>query len=104
MKPLSPIEIFNNKEQYVHQDIIDIVNQLLGERYSKNNGVTIKQKEIVEKFIERNPNITEKFMLENGYLDFENAYENEGWVVEYNKIKCSGGYIPYYEFFSKDKI
>ena len=34
-KPISPDEISDNKKDYIHPDIIEIVNKLLAERYSK---------------------------------------------------------------------
>ena len=102
-KAIAPDEIYENKETYIHSDILEIVNQLLGERYSKGSQVNIQQREIAVEFMEKNPEYTEQRMLNEGLFDFEDAYRKKGWNVEYNKPVFDGGecyFNPYYKFTS----
>ena len=102
--PISPDEIYDNKEKFVHPDIIEIINKFLGERYTKGGSADILQKEIVKSFIEKNPEATEKYMLHNRMLDFEDAFRKNGWHVEYDRPMYYGGdsfFEPYYRFTAK---
>ena len=102
-KAIAPDEIYERKEDFIHEDILDIVNQFLGERFSKNSPVNILQKEIVLEFISRNPEYNESKMIHDGLLDFEDAYRKQGWNVIYHRARLVGQehyFDPYYKFTS----
>ena len=106
IKPISPEEIYENKDKYLHPDILEIVNRLLGERYTKGGSADLLQKEIVKEFIEKNPTFTEKKMLAASILDFEDAFRKNGWHVEYERPIYYGGdshFDPFYRFTAKQK-
>ena len=102
-KAIAPDEIYEKKEDFIHEDILDIVNQFLGERFSKGAPVNILQREIVLEFIARNPEYDEKKMVHDGLLDFEDAYRKQGWNITYRKSRLIGEeyfFDPFYKFTS----
>lgn len=104
--PITPDEVYENKDKFVHPSIIEIINQLLGERYTKGRSAVILQKELVIKFLEKNPDFTEQKMINDGILDFEDAYRKIGWSVEYDKATLYGGenyFDPFFKFTANKK-
>lgn len=101
VKPLSPDEITKNKKNYIHPDIIDIVNKLLSERYTTGSSVTIKQKEISELFFAKNPEIPSDEAYKNHMFDFEDAYRNEGWSVSFDSPCYNENFDSFFKFTKK---
>lgn len=97
VKPFSPDEA---KEAHVHSipdEVIETVNQLLGEKFfSLNQTVIIYQGEVIAAVVARG--LSEKDLFDKHWLDFESVYEKQGWTVVYDKPGYNESYRPYWEF------
>lgn len=69
-----------------------IVARLVGGRAS------VKQKDIVAEITKRAPEMTERKLLDNHWLDIEDAYRHAGWNVEYDKPGYNESYDAHFVF------
>lgn len=96
VKPISPQDLRGQVEHAIHPSMIRAVNVLLTrfDGYS----LTLTQEEIIEKFLELEPTISEDEIFQKKWLDFEGMYRREGWSVVYDKPGYNESYRPYYTF------
>jgi hypothetical protein len=97
VKPLSPSEVRKDKRTSIPDAIIQAVNELLAEKFRKGS-VNIKQKDIVERAMKIDEKITKKMIDDNHWLDFEPAFEKEGWTVSYDKPGWDENYDSSFTF------
>ena len=81
-RPISPAEVATAKNRYLPEVVFDVVNKLIAENFT-NGRARILQPTIVAALVARGLSRHEVF--DKGYLNFEEAYEAEGWKVEYDK-------------------
>ncbi len=81
--PISPDEILATNSVSIPPEVFNVVNELLTLKYtSRFDSIIILQSEIIAKIKER----MSDFQYE--WLDFEDAYRNVGWDVEYDRAAC----------------
>ena len=96
--PISPDDISDNKEKYIHQTIIKTVNKILKERYNLGSTVDIKISEISKPFFEAHPEIDEDKAWKAKMFDIEDAYRKFGWKVSYDRPGWDESYEGFYKF------
>jgi hypothetical protein len=101
IKPISPNEIVENLDKIIPSAIIKAVNQLLTEKYRGNGEISIKQKDIIERAILIDSALTSSIIWEKHYLDFEDLYRKNGWIVYYDKPGYNESYEAFFTFKKK---
>ena len=100
-KPISPEEISDNKEKYIHQTVIKTVNKILKERYNEGSTVNIKIGEITKPFFTAHPEIDREKAFDSKMFDIEDAYRKFGWNVTYDNPGYNESYEGFYKFKKK---
>lgn len=100
IKPISPNDIMDNLEKIIPSVVIQAVNELLKTSY-RGQAIVLKQEDIVNEIIKLDGSLTRTIIFEKKYLDFEKIYENNGWVVEYDKPGFNEDYTPIFKFTKK---
>lgn len=80
--------------------VFEVVNDLLLTKPWKNNRIIITQDEILNKLTgdEDCGKLSRQTILDNGWLDFEDIYRENGWKVTYDKPGFHDTYRPYFIF------
>lgn len=99
INPLSPKEVRKFQKIIINPKIIEIFNQELIENYSKGCETIIYQQNIVDKIV-KSLNISEEDVFNLGYLNIESYYEDNGWIVTYEKPQ----YDKYYFLFKEKEL
>jgi len=94
-KPISPSEIASAKRQQLPEAVFTVVNKLLAANFVGGRA-TILQKDIVAELIATG--MTEAEIFGKCYLNFEDAYEAEGWSVYYDKPAYNESYDATFTF------
>lgn len=94
--PIKPSEIAQAKQKAIPEAVIQVVNDLLARKFT-NGRATIKQLEIVNELV-ANHNLTQSCIYDNDYLNFEEIYRAQGWIVNYDKPAYCESYDAYFEF------
>lgn len=96
VKPVSPDQLANQDEHDIHPSMIRAINILLSrfDGYSLN----LTQREIVEKFLNLEPNMKRSDVFDNNYLDFIGIYRRAGWDIVYDRPGYNESYEPNYTF------
>lgn len=108
MKPITPAEAESKRIEAIDPVMIQAVNELIVENL-KDGEASIKQKEIVDRYFKlsgkKAKHITERVLLDNNQLDFEDVFRKSGWIVNYDKPAYYAGenYPPYFTFKKKRK-
>jgi len=98
MKAITPNEVLENRERYIHPDIIKVVNEILSQRFIRNSVCKITVKEIWEKFHILNPEFDKKLLFKEKHMDFEDVYRKSGWVVQYDGPAYNETYDAFFKF------
>ena len=85
-KPITPGEAKRrNFAEFVHDEIYEVIDDLLAERYGTS--IKITQKEVIAKALEKmqmdGTSVPQEDFFTNHWLDIESAYEAQGWSVKY---------------------
>lgn len=81
----------------IPREVFAAVNKLLVERLSGDRA-SILQRDIVAEIEKLNPEFTEGKLVDNHWLDFEDAYRDAGWNVVYDKPGYNESYPASFEF------
>lgn len=92
MTPISPDEITKAKAKTIMPDVFEVVNSLLAKHWTGTQA-KINQAEVVKLLVARGYDPDRLFL--DHQLDFESAYQDKGWKVEYDKP----GYCETYDAF-----
>ncbi len=95
-KPIRPDEILDDLINIIPSVVIESVNKLLKEKY-RGESVVITQDAIVNEII-ANSNLTRNEISEKKYLDFEKLYNDNGWIVGYDKPAYDENYPATFKF------
>ena len=105
IKPLSPQEALQRRVVEFPPEVIYAINELVKAKWDGKHSFIIKQNEAIDaillefrtadKLVERND------VFNNDWLDFEAAFEREGWKVEYDKPSYGDNYEAYFKFSVK---
>jgi hypothetical protein len=96
VKPISPNEIGAAKLKYIPDTVFEVVNELLAQKCT-NGRATIYQKDIVAALLTK-MDTTKAVIFDKGYLNFEEAYREQGWKVEYDKPAYNESYDAHFIF------
>jgi hypothetical protein len=95
VRPIKPSEVAKGKIATFPDAVFEAFNELISVGFT-NGSVTIKQDEVVKLMEEKGLNHLDIF--DNGWLNVEEAYEAEGWEVEYDQPGFRENYPATFKF------
>ena len=106
-KAISPQEAKHEKQDVIPDEVLQVVNLLLKERYNGNR-VRIEQREVLEEALAlmcaNGAHVTRDEFFKRHWLDFEQVYRNVGWAVTYDKPAYCESYSAHWVFENKEKL
>lgn len=104
VKPISPQEISDNWSKQIPPEVIEAFNFLIEKNYNGSNRISrVDQNDVVEEILKRT-NLTRHEIFSKRFLDIEDLYRKEGWVVSYNKPVYNEDYEVCFIFKSPPAI
>lgn len=110
-EPISPGEAKKLKAHLIPTFMYQAVNELLVARYDDHAACVIKETELLERAYNRwkqqETNVPETFetfkrmVYDRHWLDFEDAYKQQGWNVIYDRPGYDETYGAFYKFSRK---
>jgi hypothetical protein len=98
-KPISPDEAAKIQQSLIPDEIIESFNELIAENYkSTSKESVVLQKDVLSRIHKKMPNISGGVIFKNNWLNIENLYSNEGWIVQYDRPAYCESYEPYFKF------
>lgn len=101
MKPITPREARQTKDVQVPEEVVESFNELISERLTLNGSVSLKQSDVIERILSKSEHITRDLIFKNNWLDIEQIYRDNGWVVTYDKLAWNESGEPIFIFESK---
>lgn len=99
-KPIKPSEVAQHKTRTIPGPVFDAFNTLIAKHWNGTQA-TFKQDDVVAEILRRYPGSQRHELFENGYLDVEESYRAEGWLVEYDKPAYNETYAARFTFRRK---
>ena len=101
-KPISPDEAAKIQQKLIPDEIIESFNELIAENYnSLSKESVVLQKDVLSRIHKKMPNISRGAIFKNNWLNIEELYSNEGWLVKYDSPAYCESYEPYFKFTRK---
>jgi len=89
-RPIRPDEVAQAK--VFPKAVFAAFNELIAEKYQSRRAV-IRQDAVIERILAKDPTLRRGDIFDKGWLDVEDLYRAQGWIVEYDKP----GYCETYE-------
>jgi hypothetical protein len=107
IQPIKPEEILDKKIATIPDHMIQAVNELIAKNWT-GNMAEIKKEEILQRYFKISGKMDDRANRDKLYddhsLDFEFAYQKEGWSVNYESPGMGDSdFEPYYIFKVKNK-
>lgn len=99
-KPISPNEITSLKKKIIPDEVIESFNELIVEKWDGKESI-VRVKSIVDRIVNKIPDLDRSLIYSNKWLDIEDIYRNEGWVVIYDQPGYCETYDAYFKFSRK---
>ena len=100
-KTLSPTGTQDKKQTSIPNEVFQIIDDLITINSSASRSEAIvSQTDIVDRLLRKG--FSKGDIYDNGWLDIEDHYNNEGWNVTYNKSINRDNGRSYFMFTKKD--
>jgi hypothetical protein len=83
--PLSPDEVLRKGKDRIPEQVYDVFNELLMERWNGLSQVTIHQEEVMHALLIRLAPIKRQEIYDRHWLDIEDIYRRYGWDVTFDR-------------------
>lgn len=100
VKPISPDEVVVQKKKDLSDVVIECWNKAIAKNWNGRGPITIRQDLIVIALAEA-AGVNRGKVFENGWLEIESLYRENGWKVEYDKPGYNESYEAYFTFSKK---
>lgn len=81
MKIIKPSEVVELKKNIIPQEVFDAFNELIAKNWD-GRSATVLQDDVVALIISKFASSVNPYS--ERWLDIEDSYRNEGWIVEYD--------------------
>ncbi len=98
VQPIKPEEVESEKLKILPDEVFAAFNEIIVKNYH-NRSSNFKQKEVVKIMTEKG--LKSKEIFENGWLDVEELYRKQGWIVEYDRPAYNEDYEANFTFKKK---
>jgi len=108
VKPISPKALIEarKKPDFFPPEIIEAFNELIAKNFN-GHSATVDQEEAQElaisKMAKNGRKISSKDIYNNGWMDIEPLFRDNGWEVEYDKPGYNESYEAFFVFTPKRK-
>lgn len=112
VKPISPSEVPKIHADSIPDEVIEAFNELIAENWSPTTkSAGFKQDSVVSRILDKfDHSITGKSgrdsmrseIFKKHYLDVEDLYREQGWIVEYDKPGYNESYSASFKFKIKN--
>jgi hypothetical protein len=97
-KPILPDEIPEEKKKQLPPEIIEAFNFLIAQNYNSDSRcANVSQPDVIDE-IHKRLQIERQEIFNRKYLDVEDIYRKEGWLVSYDKPVYYESYNAYFLF------
>lgn len=104
MKPIRPSEIAAKRLEQIPDSVIDCWNNIIAEKWSASERCsTVLQDDIIALLLEKHSTIERTDIFDKHWLDIEDIYRAQGWLVKYDKPHYSENYKANFEFRENPK-
>lgn len=111
VKPIKASEVIQAKLQTIPNEVLEAFNELIVKNFDGYQS-TIKQNEAISLIIAKTrseessmndwyPEKIKKHIYDNHWLDIEDIYRKEGWLVEFDKCGFNETYESFWTFTKK---
>ena len=100
-RPITPAQASRKGAQNFPNQIINAVNNLISEKFSGRESITIKQKDILTEAKRLGLTMSTQEIFDKGYMNIEPAYRKTGWNVTYDKPAYIENWDAYFTFKRK---
>lgn len=101
VNPISPKDVGSAKATIFPKCVFEAVNELIATHYT-NGRAHFTQDDVIDKIQHYSGyDIGRKEIFDNGYLNFEEVYREQGWKVEYDKPGYNESYKANFTFKAK---
>jgi hypothetical protein len=98
VKPLAPADVGSAHAELFPDFVIETWNTVIAKNWSGTQS-RIEQDDIILELIAASPMLVDRGdVFARHWLDIEDLYRAEGWVVEYDKPAYNESYDPYFVF------
>lgn len=98
VKPISPDEVIEKKKEEIPDFVIEEFNKVIAEKWDGKRS-TVFQDDIVNRIVNRSPLlINRRHVYDHHWLDVEDIYRAQGWVVKYDKPHYTENYEAHFIF------
>lgn len=95
VKPIKPEETVGLKKSMIPDEVIQSFNEMIAQNMSCGRS-SFKQKDVVALIASKGIDINE--LYEKQWLDVEDVFRAEGWIVEYDKPGFNESYDAVFTF------
>ena len=92
VKPLKPDEV----QHLIPQEVIEVFNEMIAEKWDGHSALLFQDE--VTPVVANKLGVSESFVYKKRWLDVEELFRAEGWVVVYDKPAYCEEYRPYFKF------
>jgi hypothetical protein len=100
--PIKPSEVGIVQQRNIPEPVFEAFNELIAENWSIS-GATIRQDDVVARVMGKIEGLTRSDIFARGWLNVEEAYRREGWIVEYDKPGYNESYAATFTFSKRRK-
>ena len=102
IEPLNPDDVVQAKKQTIPDEVIEAFNESIAENW-RGTYSNFTQESVVNKIIDKLPDLPEDDIYSRGYLDVEDIFRAAGWDVEYDNHDVSEKYRANFTFSKMKK-
>ncbi len=99
-RPIKPEEISEKKVSLFPDEVFESFNELITQKFCESSA-TVTQDEVVALMVKKGLDRTDIF--EKGWLNVEDIYRKEGWLVDYDKPGYNESYHAIFTFSKTSK-
>lgn len=97
-QPIKPHEVAALQHVQIPGEVFEAFNELIAEKFTNAGFAVVRQKDVVVRILSKLHNQTASEIFKNGWLNVELAYQNAGWVVDYDKPGFNESYEAFFRF------
>jgi hypothetical protein len=90
--PIRPADVLAVKQRQLPKEVFEAFNELVAESFS-NGSAVVRQNDVIKRILSKMPGVTRERVFNDGWLNVEDAYRNQGWNVDHDRP----GYNEMYE-------
>ena len=96
IRPITPAQVVKEKSECIPPIIIDVFNKLITRKFT-NGSARVTQDEAIQAITAR-MDVSRHQLFESGWLNIEEIYREQGWLVQYIRPDYTESFPAYFTF------